>query len=244
MKIKKGIKSRIFTNFFKISANIGERLIIIPKFYALFPEKLYKKVINKQRQYIDWDKTIAYGENKGIKGIKILKFKGREEYEEIREKIIEGLKRIKDPKTGEKIIREAYKKEDIYSGPFLEKISDIVILQNPDYRIHHFFYDTIVKSYKPVIAGNHLAHLEGIFIAYGSDIKKGIKIQNAKIYDIAPTILHIFGVPIPRDMDGLVLKEIFEESSELAKRPIRYEEEGEKEKIREKVKMLTMQKRI
>jgi len=51
--------------------------------------------------------------------------------------------------------------------------------------------------------------MNGIFVAKGPRIKKGIKIDGAKIYDIAPTILHIFGLPIPNEMDGRVLKEIF-----------------------------------
>ena len=83
--------------------------------------------------------------------------------------------------------------------------------------------------------------MNGIFLAYGHHMKRGPKIADAKIYDIAPTILHVFGLPIPWDMDGLVLKEIFEEGSELARREITYQEaeaEDEKERIREKIKKL------
>jgi len=47
--------------------------------------------------------------------------------------------------------------------------------------------------------------MNGIFIAYGPDIAKGRKISGAQIYDIAPTILHMFGLPVPNDMDGKVL---------------------------------------
>jgi predicted AlkP superfamily phosphohydrolase/phosphomutase len=63
--------------------------------------------------------------------------------------------------------------------------------------------------------GTHKVH--GIFIAYGKDIKKNYKINGVKIYDIAPTILHIFNLPIPNNMDGKVLIEIFESESELLK---------------------------
>lgn len=45
--------------------------------------------------------------------------------------------------------------------------------------------------------------------------KKRIKIKNAKIIDLTPTILHLFNIPIPDDMDGRVLTECFEEDSEL-----------------------------
>jgi arylsulfatase A-like enzyme len=33
------------------------------------------------------------------------------------------------------------------------------------------------------------------------------------VFDIAPTILHIYGVPAPEQMKGRILSEIFEASS-------------------------------
>ncbi len=36
--------------------------------------------------------------------------------------------------------------------------------------------------------------------------------------DVAPTILHLLGVPVPEDMDGCVLREVFVEASDLARR--------------------------
>ena len=53
-----------------------------------------------------------------------------------------------------------------------------------------------------------------------------------------PTILHMFDIPNPKDMDGRVLNEIFKEDSELAKREIKYQEVDEKEIIKEKIKKL------
>ena len=73
---------------------------------------------------------------------------------------------------------------------------------------------------KTFFSANHKLH--GIFLAHGPGIKKNQKIENAKIYDLAPTILHLFGLPIPNDMDGRVLTELFEEDSELIKRKPNY----------------------
>lgn len=63
--------------------------------------------------------------------------------------------------------------------------------------------------------GSH--RVEGIFLAYGPDINEGIKLTNAKIIDVAPTILHIFSVPIRDDIDGRILNEIFKPESWFAK---------------------------
>lgn len=77
----------------------------------------------------------------------------------------------------------------------------------------------------------------GIFIAYGKDIKKGKEIE-ANIVDIVPTILHIFDIPVPSYIDGRVLKEIFAEDSELTKRKTKYRKTNEEEKLEEKIKNL------
>ena len=65
-------------------------------------------------------------------------------------------------------------------------------------------------------SGTHKLH--GIFCISGPGIKKNHEIKNARIYDLAPTILHLFNVPFPDNMDGRILTECFEEDSELAKR--------------------------
>ncbi len=76
--------------------------------------------------------------------------------------------------------------------------------------------------------------------------KKGYKITDAKIYDIAPMILHIFGLSIPNDVDGRVLMEIFKEDSEFAKRKPKYVDSGyyernkEDEKLKKAIKNLKL----
>ncbi len=59
--------------------------------------------------------------------------------------------------------------------------------------------------------GKH--HPQGIFLASGPGVRRGF-FENIRIYDIAPTILHVFNLPIPRDMDGRVLTEILAELPE------------------------------
>jgi len=68
----------------------------------------------------------------------------------------------------------------------------------------------------------------GIVLIKGPHIKKGYKIKNAHIYDILPTLLYLFDLPIGKDMDGKVLKEVFNDNF-LKKRPVRFIEtyEGE-----------------
>ena len=162
------------------------------------------------------------------------------EYGKLREYVINKLKELKDPETMEKIFEDVFKKEEIYTGPYLNEAPDIVTLLRGEYK---FSVDLNAKEIiTPLnrIKGSH--RLYGIFIAYGQDIKQGITIENARIIDLAPTILHIMGVPIPKDMDGRVLKEIFDEGSECAKRQIKYQGSIIEEKLRIKSKIEHMKK--
>lgn len=51
--------------------------------------------------------------------------------------------------------------------------------------------------------------IDGILIAKGPGIKKNYRIKNASILDIVPTILYMFNLSIPRNMDGNPLLEMF-----------------------------------
>ncbi|MFW9873617.1 MAG: alkaline phosphatase family protein [Candidatus Thorarchaeota archaeon] len=179
----------------------------------------------KLKESIDWEKTTAYG--LGSKGSIFINLKNREkngsvekeDYDKIREDII---RKLKESFKEEEI--STYKKEDVYNGPHVNKAADILFIIN-DGAIssksnYLFSKDIFSLAKKNEIQADH--QLNGIFVAHGKDIKKS-KI-NASIYDITPTILHIFDIPVPKDMDGKVLTEIFKENSSFS-RQITYEDE-------------------
>jgi predicted AlkP superfamily phosphohydrolase/phosphomutase len=67
----------------------------------------------------------------------------------------------------------------------------------------------------PVIAKHDFADgddVPGSFFAMGPGIKHDLRLMgfDASVYDVAPTILHIYGIDQPEQMRGHVLTEIFE----------------------------------
>ena len=66
-----------------------------------------------------------------------------------------------------------------------------------------------IIDFNPAHTGDHSENY-GVFMIQGSRIKKGKKIEDITPYDITPTILSLFGEPIPPEMDGRVLTEIFD----------------------------------
>lgn len=165
---------------------------------------------------IDWKKTQVFVSPQSSAGEIYLNICGREregtisseKYKEVRSEIHQQLMNLVNPETGEKISATVYNKEDIYEGEYLSRAPDLVILQNDDINA----FDTLLERGRifSETAGEFGEHrVNGIFIASGPNVRTGKKIEGARIYDIAPTILHIFGTN-QVDMDGRVLKEIFE----------------------------------
>jgi Tfp pilus assembly protein PilF/predicted AlkP superfamily phosphohydrolase/phosphomutase len=61
----------------------------------------------------------------------------------------------------------------------------------------------------------------GVLILSGAQIQAGIQLDEASVYDIAPTVLALFGQPIPRSWPGHVLAASVDRSF-LDRHPVRY----------------------
>ncbi len=203
---------------------------------------------------IDFEKSKAYCLGHTIPfGAIYINAKNEKEKKKIKSKLIHDLKNLSKD-IGKEVEVQIYEPKKLYSGEKSDLLPDIIFTIN-DWRcvVIEDRFDRPLFEEKPFSTRHTGTHrLNGIFLAYGPGIKKGYKITDAKIYDIAPTVLHIFGLPIPNDMDGRVLMEIFEEDSEFAKRKPKYvvpsyyhtNVEDEKEKLKTKIKYLKMKGKI
>jgi len=77
---------------------------------------------------------------------------------------------------------------------------------------------------------------KGTVTPHSPDVKLGTKVKVVRLTEIAPTVLHLTGLPVPQDMDGRVLKELFKEQSEPAQSKTRYERVStERKRVRDRV---------
>jgi predicted AlkP superfamily phosphohydrolase/phosphomutase len=210
---------------------------------------------------IVWDKTEAFW----LWELLWINLEGRQpkgivahgaQYERLRDYIMNQLIQARDYRTGRRVIREVFKKEEVFKGKYLDEAPDIGILWDESDVISGITsrregeseYDVAFPREDDIRTGEH--SLFGTLILWGQGVKRGQLLSNAEIIDLAPTILHVMGQPIPMDMDGRVLEEAFE--SDFLKPPIRYEKgvgdgqgeleetysEDEREEIRERLKGL------
>jgi predicted AlkP superfamily phosphohydrolase/phosphomutase len=171
-----------------------------------------KWALSKRNTVIDWKKTQAYFDNTGSTyGVQI-NLMGREpegivrpeKYDEVRNRVIEELNSVMDGQEGKKVIERIYRREDIYWGPYTENASDIIFIPDCEYKLNGRIKDDIFKKNKE---GGSFHRLDGILILHGPGIRKGKNILGAHIMDVAPTILYLLDLPVPKGFDGKVLTE-------------------------------------
>jgi predicted AlkP superfamily phosphohydrolase/phosphomutase len=132
-------------------------------------------------------------------------------YDEVVENIIESLEELKI--DGEKPIQEVVRREKVYWGPYVSEAPDLLAVFNPEWqsaRRPEIIEPRIDKRYvndDPLWCGGHDGihnpqEVPGILGFLGANlIEDGIPLRT-HLWDLAPTILKVMDVPIPKDMDG------------------------------------------
>jgi predicted AlkP superfamily phosphohydrolase/phosphomutase len=163
-------------------------------------------------------------------------------YEKTRELIMKELQYLTD--DGLPVVSKVYKREEVMHGDYIERAPDILFILNegycPTYYSDGFDLEYIGKDkggYKGGNANTGIHRPEGIFMSYGPDVRKHQINGEVRVWDIAPTILHVMGVPIPTYFDGHVI-DIFKPSSDLAGRETIRELSNETDRIRSKLRRL------
>jgi len=128
------------------------------------------------------------------------------EYESVRDRVIAQALALRDPESGDVVIRAAYKREELYHGARLPNAPDIILhtdrakyvsFGHADFGSNQLIEPSIGQT------GHHT--MDGIVILRGAGIPAESRIEGANIIDIAPTTLALMGLPVPAEMDGKVL---------------------------------------
>ncbi len=159
---------------------------------------------------VDWSQTRAYC--LGLAGI-WLNIKGREaqgivepaDAPALRAELCAKLDGLKDDATGETAINRVFDTSRIYRGPYKDDAPDLIVGYNDGYRVcwegavgqptDRLFHDN-VKAW----SGDHCIDprlVPGVMFC-----NRRVAEENPHISDLAPTILSLFGVTVPGNMDG------------------------------------------
>jgi predicted AlkP superfamily phosphohydrolase/phosphomutase len=135
--------------------------------------------------------------------------------------VIDRLRALVDPQSNQPLIGPIWRREDLYTGRHIDEAPDIQFLPSDMANKPLGTLDLTSNKFITPVYGNSGDHrMHGIMLGRGPELRRGVRVEGARIIDFAPTILHSFGVEVPSDMDGRVLEEIFAEEY-LAENPVR-----------------------
>jgi len=138
-----------------------------------------------------------------------------EAYEALCRELIRELGSLENPATGKCAVREVFRVRDRYQGDHLDDLADLMVVWEDEHPIRALYSAAIgtvegspsdEMAMTAVRSGGHRD--EAFLLAAGEPIRKGALVGQGSVMDIAPTILHLLGQPIPSYMDGRVLTEI------------------------------------
>ena len=127
-----------------------------------------------------------------------------EDYEKVRDQIIDALLDYRHPDTGERPVLLAVRKEDArVFGMGGAQAGDVVYALKPDYMAEH--------GYGFPTGESGCGSLKNILLFKGPNIKKGFVYERPRwLADIVPTICYATGNPIPDDAEGGIIYQILE----------------------------------
>ncbi|HEV8524319.1 MAG TPA: alkaline phosphatase family protein [Terriglobales bacterium] len=160
---------------------------------------------------VDWSRSYAYA--LGLGGI-YLNFRGREsagileegtEADRVRHAIQQGLTGLADLESQQIAINSVSRREEIYSGAYLQEAPDLLVNYAPGFRVswqtalggmpHCLFEDNMRRW-----SGDHI--IDPLTVPGILAMNRPARGNHADIRDLAPTILGYLGVEAHKSMEG------------------------------------------
>ena len=170
---------------------------------------------------IDFSRTRAYPA--GHAGGVFVNLRGRQpdgivepgqDYEDVRDRIIAALLELKDPKTERSIVRAAHRREDVWSGPHVPHMPDVILEladESCDISSRRARAPGVITDIAPPgpgrwpRVGRHKR--DGLLMAMGPHVAHA-EVRGAGIADVPATVLNLLGCDVPEQFDGRVLSEM------------------------------------
>lgn len=146
-----------------------------------------------------------------------------DQFETVRDQVIDAFLSLVDPDTGENAVATALKKEELRDvdgsdALFPTRSGDVVVVLNPPFQ-----FDAAIPGQEisdSVFFGQHgflpdlvdlsrNINLRSVFVMEGPGVSNKKVLSNVSIVDLAPTLAFALGIPAPANSTGRILLEAF-----------------------------------
>ena len=196
----------------KMDGGIAVNAWLINEGYLVLDEKP-QGIVPFEKARVNWSKTRAWGSG-GYYSRIFLNVQGREPYgsipvnayEKVRDELIAKIEMIPDDQ-GKPMATRAYKPQQIYRATKNIPPDLIVIFGDLSWRAVGSLGLSTLHTFENDTGPDDANHAQmGMFIY--KDPKRnlgGRELKGLRLYDIAPTVLHEFGMTVPNDMLGKII---------------------------------------
>lgn len=203
-------------------SHLAHRLGIHDLLTALTPDSIKNRVPDNEAgfrreqklEHVDWEHSRAIASGQGL--IYLI-----DDDPETRAQLIDDLRELRSPITGEPIACEVLTSEEAYSGPYVDVAPDVVFDQQPGVHTSDVIGSDVVFSEAGQWEAENVR--TGLFLAAGPDVTAEQIEGPISITDVAPTVLHSVGCAVPTDVDGRPVP-LFDHVDVAHREPIPYDE--------------------
>jgi predicted AlkP superfamily phosphohydrolase/phosphomutase len=113
--------------------------------------------------------------------------------------IQQSLATLRDPDSGEMIVKEVYRASEIYQGPFSERAPDLLAMPHDGFDIKGTFEPESLTG-RGKLVGMHKYDNATLFVR-----GRRFKVDHASVHDVLPTACMLMGISSPLDVDGTMV---------------------------------------
>jgi predicted AlkP superfamily phosphohydrolase/phosphomutase len=139
----------------------------------------------------------------------VIRLQGREkegavapgaEYESLREEIAAAALELRDPESDDPIFQAAFKREELYHGPYLEQAADLILAPYDGYDPKGPLYKETLTYKGDELVGMHTFDDAMLYVG-----GRAVPQTRFSVVNVMPTILDLMEVPQPPGLDGASL---------------------------------------
>jgi predicted AlkP superfamily phosphohydrolase/phosphomutase len=109
------------------------------------------------------------------------------------------LRNLRDPDSGDPIVKDVYRADDIYHGPYRDRAPDLLVMPHDGFDVKGTFESSAITG-RGKLVGMHKYDNATLFIR-----NHKVTVDHASVHDVLPTACKLLRLDCPETVDGRVV---------------------------------------